>query len=429
MENESIVISLEEAKKRKYKVQHTYNNKCMFFFSPACNPDPENVKYIKEQWENVGKENELPEEDRRATVLLAAGKFVFGCGEWVVNTNDFTNDFAMVLFDGKNQPFVLQGMVDTLKVGIACNKKWPKSIEDIEKLKQKYLVSEKGEKEENEERQKAEEILDGYKYDGSTVTAFFSYWNTEAAWELLRNFSSESSYATNVVYVYQTFLIEQFKDWLRLKYLSECLQDEFPEYRAYWDEKLALANEKIENNKDKLKKKGYDYNTLRDELANKMVEALDKVDNDEIYHTLAFDCNAVYGRVLLSMDTKESYEENLKRYGDNKDLKIRFALGDFSHVDVDDINLIDYNELKECFEDMNIAVEIMMYIFIDALFVLVKSEAFNRLNKTKDFTVICMDHDETYETSLKRMRMLRGFHNEESINLYMNPKHIKIKVN
>ncbi len=415
VENKEVVISLTEAKKRKYAIDDEYDEKSIIFLCPTCNPNPEYVEYIKQQWENVGKENKKPKKDRKATVLLGSGPYIFSCNKWVINTNDFTNDFAMVLFDGKNKPFVLQGMVDCLKVGTSCEKKWPKTIEDIEKLKQKYLISNGGIKETSKEREEAEKILDCSDFEGSGVNAFFSYWNdVKDGVKYLYHFSSKSIYATNVVAVYKAILAEKMHNWRILKSLSRKLASIFPEYAEYWNNKTEIADKKIKEELTELLNNGFDRENLKKELLKESIAVLERLnshereDGETAFHTLVFDCNAVYGNMLISLDTIGNYEQTTKECDEEERLEYRYSAAEFDYINCGEINVIDDIAMNECFEDIDEGIDIFMTMVTEVLFELMNSEAYKKLWKTPDFEVICMDHGD-YEKAVMQMSVVKEY--------------------
>lgn len=134
-------------------------------------------------------------------------------------------------------------------------------------------------------------------------------------------------------------------------------------------------------------------------------------------YAVAFDCNAIYGRVLLAANTEEEFAETLEsyqsgpyaeRYKDPKKIEdLRYNSGDWLYPDFDSVTLIDYVDFEKLIEDPNERVEWFLDLCREAIVKLEQTEAFKTLSKTDDFLLLCRDHDESIAQARENLEQKR----------------------
>lgn len=143
------------------------------------------------------------------------------------------------------------------------------------------------------------------------------------------------------------------------------------------------------------------------------------------FYVFAYDCNAEYAEVNLSFNTEEHFEKTLKGYQSGDYAKyyqtqesiddLRYSPGDWqfpcfetNYVLSDDDLTAIFNTIypgRERVEDFTAwhdFVESLMVLFCEVMLDFTKTETYQKLPKTADFKVICIDHDEDLETALER---------------------------
>lgn len=157
----------------------------------------------------------------------------------------------------------------------------------------------------------------------------------------------------------------------------------------------------------------------------KGVEKFLKENPDLEFYAFAYDCNAEYAEVNLCFNTEIDFEKTLRQYqigdyskyyqteDDIKDLK--FNTGDWDYQCFETINVLTDAQLTEIFNELpeddykswKEFVENLMKLFCECLVDFTKTKTYQKIPKTKDFIVFCIDHDEDFEEAMERLEKTR----------------------
>lgn len=139
----------------------------------------------------------------------------------------------------------------------------------------------------------------------------------------------------------------------------------------------------------------------------------DSIDNflqdhsDETFYAFALDCN-IYeeGEINLCFNTIELWQETInyytdKGYSEKQLLEMKYAPSDWSEDQrITSIHLVD--DWVEEDED----IEIVLDWLCQQMVLLVESETFQHIPKTKDFKLLVLDHDEEPSDSQERFEKI-----------------------
>ncbi|MGL4668343.1 MAG: DUF6138 family protein [Saezia sp.] len=204
-----------------------------FFFSPAVHPSLELLDFSRRQWEMVGDENRKGS-SKRCYMMLCSGPFDLLLGDWVVMSNHFAASYGLILFDGKNKPVVLYGVLDSIPALIDFNQKKLKTAQDLEQLRLKHLRFSSPLKEHSEAASRLEQLLD------ETAANFLRGDFAIAELYLLRIASTDKpAYAAARVML--AYLAQRRGEAENMAKFCEELALLKPDEKAYWLGKKALA--------------------------------------------------------------------------------------------------------------------------------------------------------------------------------------------
>ena len=173
--------------------------------------------------------------------------------------------------------------------------------------------------------------------------------------------------------------------------------------------------------KELYKKKllGYTKQAVTDFLT-----GLDPEDEDEAgpFYAFAYDCNAVYGCVLLCMNNEQSFKRTLSnyqksrfgaKYQSEEGIRgLRYNTGDWKYQGFDEIGLLEYEEMGEAFDkDFNQGRRQFMEMATEALLDFMETDEYKAIPKIENFLAFCIDHDEDLDEALDRLEKLRQARN------------------
>ena len=218
-------IDLEKMTKREVPVG--------FFFSPAAHPNIELLDFTRRQWEAIGTENRRGDK-KRCYMMVCSGPTNLYLGEWVVTSKHFAADYALVLFDGKNKPVVLYGLLDSISALLEFNQSKPKTAQELEKLRLKYLRMSSPLKDHSRAALQLEKQLDDVT--GNFLRGDFAI----AEQQFLRiNPADKPAYFAGRVML--AYLAQRRGDIESMMTYCEELAQLKPDEKAYWLGKRALA--------------------------------------------------------------------------------------------------------------------------------------------------------------------------------------------
>lgn len=108
-EGSSSVLTIEEAEEAGIAYKVTFNQPCAVF-CPGNHQDFDLLKYCRSQVINIVLENQKCDACRCYS-LWQSGILVAKFGDWVIDGNKLIKDYALVLYDGKNKPIILYGLL------------------------------------------------------------------------------------------------------------------------------------------------------------------------------------------------------------------------------------------------------------------------------------------------------------------------------
>lgn len=231
--SQDAIISLEEADRRGYKYSKDNWDFNVLFFSPALVTDPVTVRYIRQQWKNIGFENNKSWGRRRCNARLVCGKMCLRFGNWVVHSKDLEYDCGIILSGTQAKPVILYGEVDALALGIAAVYRWPQSPEEMEKLRRTYLIRESKLRNESEQWQKEDDCF------SNSVAAYFSHWFLHTAKIALHKISDNATQSYLASRIMLAHLAEIDSDARTAKELYSELINLQPGEKEYWSKKAA----------------------------------------------------------------------------------------------------------------------------------------------------------------------------------------------
>lgn len=153
--------------------------------------------------------------------------------------------------------------------------------------------------------------------------------------------------------------------------------------------------------------------TLEDVLS--IIES-DEDEQDAVFNALVFDSNAVYGKVLISLDTVANYQSTMKSYDpeDREEAEMmKFSAAEFDYINHGEISLLDYSDMMASFDDIDEGIEIFMDMVCEALLDISETEVYKKLPKASDFEALCMDHDADVEESRERLERVKNSYKGE----------------
>jgi hypothetical protein len=142
---------------------------------------------------------------------------------------------------------------------------------------------------------------------------------------------------------------------------------------------------------------------------------------NEVFYAFAFDCNAAYAEVNLCFNTEAAFAETLADYqsGEYKDSyqsaaqinELKYSIGDWEYQSFETKYVLTEDELfgdeDEEEEPGNEITETLLLHFSKILIEFTKTEEFQKIPKTADFKVFCIDHDEDLEEADLRLSTLQ----------------------
>jgi hypothetical protein len=162
------------------------------------------------------------------------------------------------------------------------------------------------------------------------------------------------------------------------------------------------------------------------EFAEKGVEKFLQENPGLKFYAFAFDCNAEYAGVSLCLNTEEDFAGTLKHYQEGEfskhyqkeeDIKdLKFNTGDWEYQCFDNLEIFSEEELDEIanaiypdkpdddYEKWGEFVNELLELFTESLIEFAKTETFNKIPKTDDFTFFCIDHDEDFDDAINRLQ-------------------------
>lgn len=140
-----------------------------------------------------------------------------------------------------------------------------------------------------------------------------------------------------------------------------------------------------------------------------------------VFYAFAFDCNAEYAEINLCFNTETDFSKSLnhyqtkftKNYQNEEDIRdLRFNTGDWEYQSFDTIYVLTDEQLNEIFQTMpeddyqtwQKLIESLLTLFTEALQDFTKTEVYQLIPKTDNFTPFCINHDEDFEDALRRMK-------------------------
>lgn len=140
------------------------------------------------------------------------------------------------------------------------------------------------------------------------------------------------------------------------------------------------------------------------------------------FYAFAFDCNAEYTEVNLSLNTEDAFKQTLRDYqtgeyakyyqdeGGIRDLK--YSVGDWKYLCFETIRLLSDDKFaklyNECYgENIEKLNEDLMTVFTETLLDFTLTNEYKSIPKTEDFELLCLDHDEDIAVAEKRLSDLR----------------------
>jgi hypothetical protein len=163
--------------------------------------------------------------------------------------------------------------------------------------------------------------------------------------------------------------------------------------------------------------------TLLD-FTNKAVEKFLKENPSHKFYAFAYDCYAEYAEVNLCLNTEKAFKKTLKNY-QTRELsryyqtaseieKLKYNTKDWEYQYIDTTYILTEEQLTKFFNDLpddnHISwkkfIKELMELFCECLIDFTKTETYNKIPKTKDFMVFCIDHDENFENAIERLKML-----------------------
>lgn len=147
---------------------------------------------------------------------------------------------------------------------------------------------------------------------------------------------------------------------------------------------------------------------------------------DEVFYAFAFDCNAEYAEVNLCFNTEDAFAATLTEYqsGEYKDSyqsteqinELKYSTGDWEYQCFETMYALTEEELfgeddeeqEENEEEASSELaENLLLHFSKTLMEYTKTEEFQKIPKTADFKVFCIDHDEDLEEADLRLSNLQ----------------------
>ena len=137
-----------------------------------------------------------------------------------------------------------------------------------------------------------------------------------------------------------------------------------------------------------------------------------------VFYAFAFDCNAEYASVGLSLNTEDDFKKSIDYYQSTAHgeyyktpegiYEIRYNPGDWEYVCFETFEPVTEDELAAVYgRDMDRQVDEFMDIFTHALVEFSKTAEYEKIPKTADFKVICIDHDEDLADAEERLNKIR----------------------
>lgn len=164
-----------------------------------------------------------------------------------------------------------------------------------------------------------------------------------------------------------------------------------------------------------------DWKAVEDLLVSLATERIGRFANEhraETFYGLGFDCTADRGEVLICLNTDER-----RQNASDEDLGDQWGFGDWMY------HAINYDDAwEEAWGEVELAIanasnilannrkypemQLLSQTFLEtasrALLRVAQSESVARLNRTADFQVLCVDHDEGPFEALARFEKLRA---------------------
>ena len=147
--------------------------------------------------------------------------------------------------------------------------------------------------------------------------------------------------------------------------------------------------------------------TLEDVIS---IIAQDEDEQDAVFNALVFDSNAVYGRVLISLDTIKNYQNTLQESDpedEEEKEEIQFSAAEFDYINHGEITLLDFNDMNASFSDINEGIDVFMDMVCEALLDLMETDVYKKLPKSDGFEALCMDHDAGVDGSRQRLERVK----------------------
>jgi hypothetical protein len=166
-----------------------------------------------------------------------------------------------------------------------------------------------------------------------------------------------------------------------------------------------------------------DWSALEDALTTAIATQVGnfaEAHGDETYYGFALDCHAYYANVLFCLNTPESLEKSVKHYakdGSPEEIArqtedLLWGLGDWKYqgFNLDSPDWPDAVPMLEDFAELpsDEDTEEFLCVCCRALLRAEKNGAFDRLRKTPDFRVACIDHDEDVHGGDRRLDRIRA---------------------
>ncbi len=134
-EQPACVITLEEAKKRGLDVDGTdaYSGRYGIVFTPVCEANPYVFDHVAEHWEAMCNLRDI-------ATTISWGKSYMRFGNWLVDLAGAPLQYGVVLYDGKNKPAILYGVLNFAAILGRFYKRPYRSEAEREEARQKHTM-------------------------------------------------------------------------------------------------------------------------------------------------------------------------------------------------------------------------------------------------------------------------------------------------
>ncbi len=203
------------------------------FCSPALQGNFEHLHFTRVMWEKAGLRNQEKGRKKYESKFLS-GLEDIKIGKWIVSTKYLTTTFALILFDGKNKPVVLNGIFDPFDTMDAFIESQPQTERELEHFRLEHLHDDAPLVNTLSQRNEVENLL--HQATGNLLLG-----NMTAAYSALQRVNKEDKDAYVASKVMMAYLAQRRGDANQLAQLATQLIDLQPEKAIFWKEKQLLA--------------------------------------------------------------------------------------------------------------------------------------------------------------------------------------------